>query len=193
MKETGAGRYREILTLTVSDGAYVIGTDILTTVNNAKILQIVDHENAPLNKITEAEFTTRSASSGTPLEWCIISSYSGTPTAQVRTVNFWPTPNAAEDLYLICEILPTELSSTTDIPIWDESLGLHNIIADVAAAKALLSLGDAKYAAYDIRQDAKVREMRLSVANEWMPSNRDPGPGMKRTGRIQQVIDYPKS
>lgn len=198
MKITGVGQFRESLTLTVSDAEYIIGTDILTTVNNPRILRIVDYKDYPLTKLTEAEFSLYSTSdSGNPTLWAMIHTYSGSPTAMVRTVNFYPKPNSAEVLYLICEILPAELSATTDVPIWDEVFGLHNIIASVAAAKALMSIGDARFVNYEVAQDKDVREMKLLVAVERAGDNREPGPTLKRNAPSNMpfhrngVIDYP--
>ena len=191
-KETGVCRFREALTLTASDADYLIGTDVLATVNNPRILRILDHQSFPLTKITEGQFSLLSDSSGDPQQWTEIYTYSGSPTAMVRTINFWPTPNAATVLHLICEIIPSELSSTTDVPIWDEVFGLHTIIADVALAEALKALGDMRYAAYDFVQDKRVREMKRFVSNERMPDYRDPGPKLPRTGAgIKNIVDYP--
>lgn len=174
-QETGVLRYKEALTLTPSTASYIIGTALLTSYSTARILDIVDYNSRPLDKITEEQYLQYSVATGTPAAWTISHSYSGSPIQMVRTLFFYPTPNSAEVFYLICQIMPTELSATTDIPIWNEVYAQHNIIAEVAAAKALKVLGDMRYSAYEVSKDEFVRKMRKRVEEEWMPSNRDTG------------------
>ena len=189
-QETDVFEIREALAQVAAQANYIIGTDVFASVNNPLIKDIVDYENHYLNKITPAQYSLRPASSGTPYEWTIISSYSGSPTAEVRTLYLYPTPSGTDTLYLVAEIIPDELSATTDVPIWDEVYSLHNIVADVAVAKALHAIGDLRFASYSVEGDAKVRRMRSRVMQERDSYNRDPGPVLQRA-QTRGVTDYP--
>jgi hypothetical protein len=182
--ETGVCTSQATLTTAAGTANYAIsGISGIGSVNAPNIPRkngIVYPTYYALIWIDNSTYDMQVSSSDDPTHWTIKYTYTGSPATQVQFIYLYPTPSSVISLIINYSFIPGVLSASTDIPLWSEAFGLHDLIADVAARMALKALGDVRYQAYEISSDVGVIKMKDRVIHSILNEVIDGGPRLLR-------------